>query len=358
MHLPQSMAPEINSLAGGGAEPLLSVVVPCFNEQECIPDLLADLIPKLEIATNRSWELILVDDGSFDETPTVIQSAHEQDHRVRGLILSRNFGHQSAIFAGLAYASGKYVGVMDSDLQDPPAVLVECFEKAQSEQLDLVYAVRKRRQGSRFLKLSYWAFYRIMHAMAEYSWPLDAGDFSVFNRRVAQLVMRLPEHVRVLRGLRFWVGLKQGFVNYERPERGKGESKYNLLKLTALAMNSLTSFSNLPLRLASLVGLSMSVISVVVGILLLLNRFFPRFTLFGYYIGANPGTTTIVILLLAIGSLLFLCIGILGEYLGIVMKEVKRRPVAIVQRQVGIETAPINTSLILETPDLERVRSL
>src|SRR4051794_1417644 len=316
MHFSNVVTESRDASAAEDGEPLLSVVIPCFNEQESIPDLLNDLLPRLEAATDGSWEVILVDDGSFDETPLVIQSAHRADPRVRGVILSRNFGHQSAIFAGLAYASGSYVGVMDADLQDPPSVLVECLNKARNEQLDLVYAIRKRRQGSRFLKLAYWAFYRMMHAMAEYSWPLDAGDFSVFNRRVAQLVMRLPEHVRVLRGLRFWIGLKQGFVNYERPERAKGESKYSLWKLSTLAINSLTSFSNIPLRLASLVGLSMSMISVLVGLLLLLNRFFPKFTLFGYWVGASPGTTTIVIVMLAIGSLLFLCLGILGEYLG------------------------------------------
>jgi polyisoprenyl-phosphate glycosyltransferase len=348
MNFPQALAESTDSPAQE-ARPLLSVVIPCFNEQESIPDLLNDLGPRLDAQTNGSWEVILVDDGSIDATRQVMQLAHEQDERVRGLILSRNFGHQAAIFAGLAYASGRFIGVMDADLQDPPAVLVECLDKARGEDLDLVYAVRRRREGGGLFKIGYWIFYRVMHRLAEYSWPVDAGDFSVFSRRVALLVMGLPEHVRVLRGLRFWVGLKQGSVAYDRPERGKGESKYNFFKLSALAMNSLTSFSNVPLRLASLVGISMSVFSIVIGVLLLLNRFFPSFTLFGYYIGANPGTTTVVILLLLIGSLLFLCIGILGEYLGIVMKEVKRRPVAVVQQQLGLESPSMSSPLILET---------
>jgi polyisoprenyl-phosphate glycosyltransferase len=334
-------------------EVLLSVVIPCYNEEELIPDLLLDLIPKLEGAVPGAWEIILVDDGSFDRTYDVIRSAHEQNQRVRGLQLSRNFGHQSAIFAGLAYASGKYLGVMDGDLQDPPAVLIECFEKARREQLDLVYAVRTHRHENSFQKVAYWAFYRMMRAVAEYSWPLDTGDFSVFNRKVASLVMRLPEHVRVLRGLRSWVGLRQGFVEYKRPGREKGKSKYSLLELAGLAMNALTSFSNVPLRLASLVGVSMSGFSLVLAALFVVNRFFPRFTLFGYYVGANPGTTTVVILLLLIGSLLFLCLGILGEYLGIVMKEVKRRPVAIVQHHLGIKASPRDHGLILEADPLE-----
>jgi dolichol-phosphate mannosyltransferase len=325
-----------------------SVVIPCYNEEESIPALLNALVPYLEKSTRGSWEIIFVDDGSSDRTGELIAAAHRKENRVRGIVLSRNFGHQPAIFAGLAYASGDYVGIMDADLQDPPGVLMECFQKAQQEGYDLVYAVRKRRQASWPLKIAYWTFYRLMRALAEYSWPLDAGDFSVFNQQVRRLIMQLPEHVRVLRGLRSWVGLKQGFVNYERPNRGKGASKYNLLKLFGLALNALISFSNVPLRLATLVGISMSLLSILLGLLLVLNRFFPKFTLFGYYIGANPGTTTIVILLLLIGSLLFLCLGIIGEYLGVVIKEVKRRPVAIVQHRVGLNNSQVHSRLILE----------
>ena len=355
MHLPQIpvLHPQTD-VASPDAETLISVVIPCFNEQEALPDLLQDLIPRLEQATNGAWEVILVDDGSYDRTREIIESANARDQRLRGVVLSRNFGHQAAIFAGLAYTSGKYIGVMDADLQDPPAILVECLDKARTEDLDLVYAVRKRRQAKGLLKVAYWTFYRMMHIFSEHPWPLDAGDFSVFTRKIAQLVMRLPEHVRVLRGLRFWVGLKQGFVSYERPQRAKGQSKYSVLKLTGLAINSVTSFSNLPLRLASVVGLLMSFFSIVLGVLLLVNRFFPRFTLFGYYVGQSPGTTTIVILLLLIGSLLFLCLGILGEYLGIVMKEVKRRPVAIVQERVGVGELLSESGLVVESPAADR----
>lgn len=326
----------------------LSVVVPCFNEEESLPRLLSMLIPFLDGPTNGAWEIILVDDGSCDRTAEIIAEAHDRESRVCGMVLSRNFGHQAAIFAGLAYAAGSYIGVMDADLQDPPEVLIECFQKAQRENLDLVYAVRKSRRAGLLLKITYWLFYRLMRALAEYSWPLDAGDFSVLNRKALSLIMRLPEHVRVLRGLRSWIGLKQGFVPYARPERGKGESKYNLRKLIALAVNAIVSFSNLPLRLASVVGLGMSVASFLLGALILVNRFVPKFTLFGYYIGASPGTTTIVLLLLGIGSLLFLCIGILGEYLGVMLKEVKRRPVAVVQRQFGISRQLAHTALIFE----------
>lgn len=337
---------------------LLSVVVPCFNEEESIPELFRLLLPTLEVATTGSWELILVDDGSEDRTGELIRRKHLEENRVGGVILSRNFGHQAALFAGLSYASGCFVGIMDADLQDPPEILVQCFQKARNGGYDLVYGVRKHRNSSPLLKASYWMFYRLMRKLAEYSWPLDAGDFSVFNRRALQLLVQLPERVRVLRGLRSWIGLKQGFVAYDRPERGKGDSKYSLVKLIDLAINALVSFSSLPLRLASFVGLTMSVLTFGLGVLLLINRFFPKFTLFGYYIGKSPGTTTIVTLLLVIGSLLFLCLGILGEYLGLLLKEVKRRPVAIVRERVGVKRASAKEDLILEALESDAGKSI
>jgi dolichol-phosphate mannosyltransferase len=324
---------------GQATTPLLSVVVPCFNEEDALPDFFRALVPPLDATTGGAWEIILVDDGSADRTGEMIQEKNRQDGRVRGVLLSRNFGHQPALFAGLAYASGRYVGIMDADLQDPPEILMQCLQMACNDGYDLVYGVRKNRKSSLLLKSAYWVFYRTMRTLAEYSWPLDAGDFSVFNRRALRLLMQLPERVRVLRGLRSWIGLKQGFVAYNRPDRDKGESKYGLIKLINLAVDALVSFSSLPLRLASFVGLFMSGLTFLLGVLLLINRFYPKFTLFGFYIGQSPGTTTIVTLLLVVGSLLFLCLGILGEYLGLLLKEVKRRPVAIVRERIGLRDA-------------------
>ncbi len=341
---------------GGGI--LLSVVVPCFNEAESLPELFNILLPRLEAATTGSWELILVDDGSEDRTGELIWRKHWEENRVCGVILSRNFGHQAALFAGLSYASGCFVGIMDADLQDPPEILIQCFQKARDGEYDLVYGVRKHRKSGPLLKAAYWMFYRLMRTLAEYSWPLDAGDFSVLNRRALRLLMQLPERVRVLRGLRSWIGLKQGLVAYDRPDRDKGESKYSFAKLIDLAINALVSFSSLPLRLASFVGLTMSGLTFVLGVLLLINRFFPKFTLFGYYIGQSPGTTTIVTLLLVIGSLLFLCLGILGEYLGLLLKEVKRRPVAIVRERVGVKRASAKEDLVMEALEPDARKSI
>jgi polyisoprenyl-phosphate glycosyltransferase len=326
--------------------PLLSVVIPCFNEEDSIPVLVSRLCATLEPLTDGDWELLLVDDGSADRTSHLIREANREDPRVRGVVLSRNFGHQPAIFAGLSYATGEFIAVMDADLQDPPEVLVECFRKIHKEDYDVVSGVRERRKGAWPLRVCYWAFYRIMNTMAESAWTLDSGDFSVINRRALNLLLRMPEHVRILRGLRSWIGLKQGFVAYDRPRRARGASKYSLIKLAALASNALISFSNIPLRMASVLGVGMSILSMALGFLFLLNRLIPEFTVFGYQIGSNPGTTTIVVLLLFVGSLLFLCLGILGEYLGVVVKEVKRRPLAIVEEQYGLKHAQPRSNLI------------
>jgi glycosyltransferase involved in cell wall biosynthesis len=326
----------------------VSLVIPCFNEQESISLLLGTLKQLLTSKFGDHWEVILVDDGSRDSTRRIILEANKSDHRIKGVFLSRNFGHQPAVFAGLMYATGTYVGVMDADMQDPPEVLMESLDKARVDNLDIVYAVRKTRRSSLILKLCYWCFYRLMGLLSSHPWPLDAGDFSVMSRRAVSLILELPEHVRVLRGLRSWIGLKQGFVEYDRPVRAHGESKYGAVKLVALALNSLFSFSHIPLRLASLIGLMMACVSLVAGIVLLANRFFPHFTFFGYYIGASPGTTTIVLLLLFFGSLLFLCLGIIGEYLRILVDEAKRRPVAIVEARAGLERRFGASNLILE----------
>lgn len=330
-----------------------TVVVPCANEEAALPELFRVLLPALETATSGAWEVLLVDDGSSDCTGELIRREHQRDVRVRGVVLSRNFGHQPAIFAGLAYASGEFIGVMDADLQDPPEVLLQCYAKARNEGYDLVYGVRQRRRGNPVLKSAYWLFYRLMRATADNAWPVDAGDFSVFNRKVLRLLLQLPEHVRVLRGLRSWVGLRQGFVAYHRPGREQGRSKYSLVKLTGLAVSALVGFSTLPLRLASLIGVGMSGLSLLLCLLVLLNRFIPEFSLFGFHIGANPGVTTIVILLLVLSSLGFLCLGILGEYLGLLLKEVKRRPLAIVRERIGLERRSRRGDLVMESLEPE-----
>lgn len=322
----------------------LSVVVPCFNEEAALPKLLRQLQPYLKKHVGHKWELILVDDGSTDQTSQLIRKAHHKDPRVKGVFLSRNFGHQSALFSGLQFARLGFVGILDADLQDPPEVLLACLHKAHREKLDVVYAIRKKRKAPIFLRVAYWFFYRVISNLSDHTWPLDAGDFSVISQRACRLILCFPEHVRVLRGLRSWIGLRQGYVAYERPERQLGKSKYTFLKLGALAMSSIISFSNLPLRLASMIGLGMSAASILMAMLVLMNRFFPNLGFFGYYVGQNPGTTTLAIIILLLGSLLFLCLGILGEYMIVIVKELKARPAAIIRELVGLKSGHLHGS--------------
>lgn len=328
----------------------LSMVVPCFNEEDALPTFFKEVIPRMDAEMNGDWEVVAVDDGSFDGTWEVIRAQSDQDKRIHGISLSRNFGHQPAVDAGLVFASGKYIAVLDCDLQDPPDILIELTKKVKNEGYDVCYGRRGKRDAPFGLRLLYKLFYRLMALSAENTWPLDAGDFCVFNRRMLHALLAMPESIRMLRGLRAWVGLKQGYVTYDRPGRANGTSKYTLLKLASLASRAFVGFSQIPLRLAPFIGFCMALLSVLLGIFFLANRLIPELTPFDYYIGKNPGVTTVVILMLFISSFLFLCLGIIGEYLGVVLREVKRRPTAIVQATAGNPKPQVREAPIVVLP--------
>jgi polyisoprenyl-phosphate glycosyltransferase len=326
-----------------------SIIVPCYNEEEAIPALLSALVPQLNQRVGREWEIVFVDDGSRDHSLELIARANASDPRIKAIALSRNFGHQPALACGLAFASGEIIGVMDCDLQDKPDVLLQLYSRVKDDDFDVCYAVRKRRDASMLKNACYRTFYRIMRVLSEHPWPEDAGDFSVFNRRVHRTILSLPETVRVLRGLRSWVGFRQAEIAVDRPERKHGATKYNFFRLWSLALSSFTGFSYVPLRVASMIGITMGFFSLLLGALFLLNRWLPKFTLFGYNIGANPGTTTIILFLAIISSMLFFCLGIMGEYLVLLVKEVKGRPTAIADRQIGDLTMQVPTGAIVSS---------
>jgi dolichol-phosphate mannosyltransferase len=313
----------------------LCVVVPCYNEEDVMATFFDTVVPELDRATGRSWRLLFVDDGSTDGTIDAIVREHLAEPRVTCISLSRNFGHQAAVSAGLAFAAGDYVGVIDGDLQDPVAVLIQLYKKAVEEHLDVCYGVRSRRDAPVVLRVAYRTYYKLIGRFAEHRWPRDAGDFCVMSDRFHRVVVSLPEHSRMMRGLRSWVGFKQAGLPYHRPARLHGMSKYNFGKLCALALHSLIAFSNIPLRLASFVGLLMGGGSLLFGLIVLMNRIFPRFTVFGYWVGANQGTATLLCFLAFVFSVLFICIGLIGEYLAILLQEVKGRPTAIVASVLG-----------------------
>jgi dolichol-phosphate mannosyltransferase len=300
-----------------------------------LPAFLQAVIPQLQEATQGSWRIVCVDDGSRDETFAIVAREHVADSRVLGVRLSRNFGHQAAVAVGLAFASGDFIGVIDCDLQDPIEVLVELYQKASREGLDVCYGIRARREAPFLLRMAYPLYYRIIERLAEHHWPKDAGDFCVMSARCHEVLLSLPEHSRMMRGLRSWIGFRQAGLPYDRPTRLHGASKYNAARLVALAMQGLIAFSNIPLRLASFTGILIGAGSFLFVLLVLANRFFPKFTVLGYWVGANPGTTTVVCLLSFIASILFVCVGIIGEYLAVLMQEVKRRPTAVVESALG-----------------------
>ncbi len=311
--------------------PKFCVIIPCYNEEESIPVLVERLVPAMEAATTGSWRILFVDDGSRDGTARLIWDLHSKDKRFQGLRLSRNFGHQPAVWTGLQHARGECIGVIDCDLQDPPEVLVQLYQKVANEGFDICAGARgKREESPWWLRAAYKIFYRLMNWMAEHDYTLDSGDFSVMNLRAHQALLRLGESAPVHRGLRSWIGFKQTTITYQRPRRARGTSKYNVRRLAALAINNLVNFSTAPLRIATWVGMIMTSITLLAALLFTVNRLVPAFQPLGYDINANAGTATIVLYLSLIASALFFCLGIIGEYLAVIIKEVKKRPVAVV----------------------------
>jgi len=321
--------------------PLVSVVIPCFNEEE----VLGDLYQRLSEAA-RSWEealeVVLVDDGSTDATWEKMEDIHRQDDRWRIVRFSRNFGHQTAVSAGLQYATGDAVIVMDADLQDPPEELHRFISKWH-EGYEVVYAIRKQRKEGLFKRVAYKGFYRLLSKLSNHDIPLDSGDFCLMDRTVVDLINQMPERNRFVRGLRAWAGFRQTEVEYERQARAKGEPKYTFSKLMKLAIDGIFSFSATPLRLATFLGLLVSAVAFLgIGFTLAQRLFSNWFAQFG--LSPVPGYATIVISILFIGGVQLVCIGLVGEYVGRIYDETKRRPAWIVQEEKGWEELPVDTS--------------
>ncbi|MBI4635707.1 MAG: glycosyltransferase family 2 protein [Candidatus Rokubacteria bacterium] len=310
----------------------VSVVAPVFNEEAVLPEFARRVTAVME-AAGAPYELILVNDGSRDGSLARLRDIQRRDPRVRILNLSRNFGHQVAICAGLDYASGDVVAIMDSDLQDPPEVLPD-FLKKQEEGYDVVYAIRRNRKEGALKKLAYLVFYRILNRIASVDIPSDSGDFCVISRRAVDTLRGMPERNRFLRGLRGWIGLPQAGLEYERDRRYAGEVKYTFTKLMKLALDGFVSFSYLPLRLASVLGLIVSALSFV-GIALI---FYVHF--FTDKAADVPGWASVLVTVLFLGGVQLVTIGIIGEYLGRVYDEVKQRPLYVVQDAIGFDSKP------------------
>ena len=338
MNLPPTNDPIVlrsdSSLRLNDKKPLISIVIPCMNEELVVRETARQLLSVLT-TPDLQFELIFVDDGSKDQTPDILRELQLADSRVRAVRLSRNFGHQVAITAGLEHASGDAVAVIDADLQDPPEVLLE-FVAKWLDGYDVVYGVRTEREGETAFKL--WTakmFYRLIGQLSDTEIPLDTGDFRLMDRRVVDALLSMPERDRFVRGMVSWLGFSQVSVPYRRSARFAGETKYPLFKMMKFATDGIVSFSILPLRLATWIGFLASGLSVLGIVVVLLERYFG-------VLGLVKGWSSTVIAVLFIGGVQLVCLGIIGEYVGRIYGETKRRPLYVVRERMGFDNR--NTS--------------
>lgn len=305
-----------------------SLVIPVLNEAETLDELARRLIPVMDELPG-SAEVVLVDDGSTDGSFDIMQKLHEADPRFRALRLSRNFGHQVAISAGLDHARGDAVVIMDADLQDPPEVVLALAEKWR-EGYQVVYAVRDERAGESRVKLATasW-FYRLLGRMGEVEIPRDAGDFRLVDRSVVNAIKGMTEHRPYLRGLFAWVGYDQVGVHYERAARHAGRTKFSMGRMMAFASDGIVSFSTMPLRLALSLGMlvsSLSLLGAVIGVVAKIA---------GWEV--VPGWASIVVFIGILGGIQLLVLGIMGEYIARIHDEVKARPLYLLRDQIGAD---------------------
>jgi dolichol-phosphate mannosyltransferase len=302
---------------------LLSVVIPCFNEEEVITYTYQRVVDVLG-SQNFVLQIVFVDDGSKDRTGAILGRIVADDSRAKLVTLSRNFGHQSAVSAGLKHSDGDATIVIDADLQDPPEVILRMIDRWQ-EGFDVVYGIRRQRKESRWKRTLYSAFYRILRKVAEIDAPLDAGDFSLIDKRVLDQINRLPEKNRFFRGLRAWVGFAQVGVEYERAPRAAGVTKYPFFKLLKLAADGIFNFSTLPLTIVLCAGIFMSLLSFATIIAVIILRI-TDVEVFGAKFSDVQGFASVIITILLIGGVQLICTGVLGEYIGRIYQEVKARP--------------------------------
>ena len=308
-------------------QPIYSLVIPIYNEEENITEMYRRLHNVME-QLDGDAELILIDDGSRDRSLNMMRELHHRDNRVHYLSLARNFGHQIAVTAGLNFVQGKCIIVMDADLQDPPELILSMIDKWH-QGYQVVYAQRISRQQESLLKrLTAYLFYRILRRLAKVDIPVDTGDFCLMDRQVVDILNAMPERNRYIRGLRAWVGFRQTSVLFERSPRFAGDVKYTFGKSLSLAIDGIISFSIVPLRLATYLGLLSAAIALIMILLVLYWRIFtPVSHLIGY--------TLITISMFFLGSVQLICIGILGEYIGRIYEEVKGRPLYTLRETGG-----------------------
>ena len=307
------------------SRPTVSVVVPLFSEARVVPELCRRIREALT-SVAEDYEILLIDDGSTDATWTAIREAHDRDPRVRGVALSRNFGHQVALSAALDRTNGAVVVMMDGDLEDPPEVVPRLVAKWR-EGWDVVYAVKRSRQDSWPMRLAFGIFHGLFRRIADIQVPLDAGNLSLLSARVVEVLRVMPERARYLSGLRAWVGYRQTGIEFDREPRYDQRRRMTFPRLVGLALDALFGFSHLPLRVALLVGLPLSLTAMGIGFWVLYERLFTT--------NAITGWASTIASINFIGGAILLTLGVIGEYVARIYDEVKNRPLYVVREEIG-----------------------
>ncbi|HET6218953.1 MAG TPA: glycosyltransferase [Acidobacteriaceae bacterium] len=329
--------------------PTISVIIPCYNEEEVLLHCHSRLVRVFEATPDDEYELIYVNDGSGDHTEEILRYLYGSYPQTRVVMLSRNFGHQAAVTAGLTAANGQCVVIMDADLQDPPELIWKMVDRWR-EGYEVVYGVRETRAGESGFKL--WTaqmFYRLINKLSDIEIPLDSGDFRLLDRRAVDAMLAMPERHRLLRGMSSWIGFRQFGLKYARDARFAGTTKYPFGKMINLALDGIFSFSTVPLRFVTAIGMVTAAMAAA-GILysLVVRIFTPHWV---------PGWATLILAVLLTGGIEMLCFGILGEYIGRIYTEIKQRPLFVVreilEQEVLVEEMLEQEVLVEEMPEQE-----
>ena len=308
----------------------ISIVVPMYYEEEVAKECYSRLKGILEKIENYNYEIIFINDGSKDKTLPILMEIAEKDKNVKVISFARNFGHQCAVTAGLQYVTGDAIVIIDADLQDPPELIPEML-KLWEDGNDVIYGKRKSREGeSKFKLLTASMFYKTLNALSDVEIPKDTGDFRLVDRKVVDVINSLPEHNKFLRGLFSWVGFKQTPFEYERKERFAGKTKYPLKKMLKLAQDGIFSFSTKPLRIVGTMGIISIAISIIILIYAILSYIFNWNNL-------TPGWTSLMVTMTFLGGMILISLWMIGEYIGRIYDETKRRPQYIIEKTYNID---------------------
>lgn len=306
--------------------PEISVVVPLYNEEKVYKALIIRLTSLLDSFAAR-MEVVLVDDGSRDSTPILMQNTARRDERFKAVFLSRNFGHQIALSAGMSQVSAsKAVMIIDGDLQDPPELVNDFYNKIK-EGYEVVYAIRKKRKEGSLKRILYWSFYRLLRSISEINVPLDSGDFCMISKRVNDIIVAMPEQSRFVRGIRTWVGFNQIGISYERDRRAAGEPKYNFRRLFKLAYDGIFNFSYIPLKFITRLGLISILVSLGYLFYVLLKK------VLGYPMPS--GFTALIFAITLFSGVQLICLGVIGEYVSRIYMQVKNRPLYLIEKIIS-----------------------